>query len=297
MAPAPGGRAVPAQPDHPHRGVRPAQDAGRGAAGAGHGRAGDRRVAVDAGDRCEADPAGRGQAGGDRRSSRSCPRSTTSRWSRWRATSSVLVPPTTAHNTVENAINSIQLQDSTAIGEGIATALRALQQAPKDPANPNSVAPGAIVLLSDGSNTTGRSPQQAAAEAQDGQGADLHDRVRHRERLRRPGRQAEPVPVDHQRDEADRRSSAAASTSPRLLPEQLKTGLQEHRLRGRLREGRPRGHLPLRRLRTGLRRARRPRRHLPGSEVAVMDVWQSPHPLPANVVRNDNRCGRICVVR
>ena len=79
--------------------------------------------------------------------------------------SAVLVPPTTAHNTVQNAINSIQLQDSTAIGEGIATALRALQQAPKDPRNPNSIAPGAIVLLSDGSNTAGRSPQQAAAEA------------------------------------------------------------------------------------------------------------------------------------
>lgn len=78
---------------------------------------------------------------------------------------SILVPPTTAHNTVENAINSIQLQDSTAIGEGIATALRALQQAPKDPANPNSVAPGAVVLLTDGANTAGRAPQQAAVEA------------------------------------------------------------------------------------------------------------------------------------
>ncbi|CAA9405514.1 MAG: hypothetical protein AVDCRST_MAG75-2412 [uncultured Propionibacteriaceae bacterium] len=78
---------------------------------------------------------------------------------------SILVPPTLAHNTVENAINTIQLQESTAIGEGIATAMRALQQAPKDPRNPNSVAPGAIVLLSDGSNTTGRAPQQAAAEA------------------------------------------------------------------------------------------------------------------------------------
>lgn len=79
--------------------------------------------------------------------------------------SAILVPPTTAHNTVQNAINSVQLQDSTAIGEGITTALRALQQAPKDPNNPNSIAPGAIVLLSDGSNTAGRSPQQAAAEA------------------------------------------------------------------------------------------------------------------------------------
>jgi Ca-activated chloride channel homolog len=79
--------------------------------------------------------------------------------------SAILVPPTAAHNTVENAINSIQLQDSTAIGEGIATALRALQQAPKDPKDPNSIAPGAIVLLSDGANNAGRAPLQAAAEA------------------------------------------------------------------------------------------------------------------------------------
>ena len=78
---------------------------------------------------------------------------------------SILVPPTLAHDTVENAINSIQLQDGTAIGEGIYTALRALQQAPKDPKKPDSVAPGAIVLLSDGSNTAGRAPMQGAAEA------------------------------------------------------------------------------------------------------------------------------------
>jgi Ca-activated chloride channel family protein len=78
---------------------------------------------------------------------------------------SILVPPTLQHNTVETAINSIRLQDSTAIGEGISTALRALQQAPKDPDRPNDPAPGAIVLLSDGANTSGRSPQQAAAEA------------------------------------------------------------------------------------------------------------------------------------
>lgn len=77
----------------------------------------------------------------------------------------VLVPPTLAHNTVEAALNTIQLQESTAIGEGIIAALRALQQAPQDPDNPNSVAPGAIVMLSDGTNTAGRSPIQAAAEA------------------------------------------------------------------------------------------------------------------------------------
>jgi len=78
--------------------------------------------------------------------------------------SSILVPPTLQHNTVENAINSIQLQDSTAIGEGIYTALRALQQAPKGD-KPEDVAPGAIVMLTDGTNTVGRSPQQAAAAA------------------------------------------------------------------------------------------------------------------------------------
>jgi len=78
---------------------------------------------------------------------------------------SILVPPTLAHNTVENAINTIQLQESTAIGEGTITAMRALEQAPKDPSNPTAIAPGAIVLLSDGTNTAGRAPLQAAAEA------------------------------------------------------------------------------------------------------------------------------------
>ena len=80
-------------------------------------------------------------------------------------TASVLVPPTTAHNTVEIAIRSIRLQDSTAIGEGIATGLSALRQAPKDPDDPEAVAPGAIVLLTDGKNTAGRAPLMAAGEA------------------------------------------------------------------------------------------------------------------------------------
>jgi Ca-activated chloride channel homolog len=112
--------------------------------------------------------------------------------------SAVLVPPTTAHNTVENAINSIQLQDSTAIGEGISTALRALQQAPKDPKNPNSIAPGAIVLLSDGSNTTGRSPQQAAAEARTAK-VPIYTIAYGTENgyVDLEGKR-EPVPVDHQ---------------------------------------------------------------------------------------------------
>lgn len=77
----------------------------------------------------------------------------------------ILIPPTLDHNTVENAINGIKLDDSTAIGEAIATSLRAIGQAPKDPNDDKNVAPGAIVLLSDGTNTAGRAPTQAAAAA------------------------------------------------------------------------------------------------------------------------------------
>ncbi len=78
---------------------------------------------------------------------------------------SILVPPTLDHQAVSRAIATIKPQDSTAIGEGISTGLRAISQAPKDPKHPHSTAPGAIVLLSDGENTAGRSPRQAALQA------------------------------------------------------------------------------------------------------------------------------------
>jgi Ca-activated chloride channel family protein len=80
---------------------------------------------------------------------------------------SILVPPTLDHQNVARAIDTIQYQESTALGEGINTALRAIDQAPKDPDDPDKAAPGAIVMLSDGENTTGRSPQQAAAKAKE----------------------------------------------------------------------------------------------------------------------------------
>ena len=66
--------------------------------------------------------------------------------------------------TVQNAIDSIQLQDSTAIGEGIDAAMRRCTRRRRSQ-TPGRLAPGAIVLLSDGKNTTGRAPLQAAAEA------------------------------------------------------------------------------------------------------------------------------------
>ncbi|MGI8767624.1 MAG: VWA domain-containing protein [Propionibacteriaceae bacterium] len=77
----------------------------------------------------------------------------------------IVVRPTVDHQAVVRSIDALKLQDSTAIGESIAQALRAVEQAPKDPHDPNSIAPGAIVLLSDGGNTTGRAPDQVATEA------------------------------------------------------------------------------------------------------------------------------------
>ncbi|PKQ24309.1 MAG: magnesium chelatase [Actinobacteria bacterium HGW-Actinobacteria-5] len=75
----------------------------------------------------------------------------------------LILPPTTDRAQAQQAINSLKLADSTAVGESIYVALSALQLAPKG--TDSSPAPGAIVLLSDGQNTAGRSPTQAAAAA------------------------------------------------------------------------------------------------------------------------------------
>ena len=76
---------------------------------------------------------------------------------------SVRLPPTTDRVQAQQAIRSLKLQESTAVGESLYTALSALQMAPKG--TDSTPAPGAIVLLSDGQNTAGRSPAQAANEA------------------------------------------------------------------------------------------------------------------------------------
>jgi len=73
------------------------------------------------------------------------------------ATASIIVAPTTDRGAAKRAIASLTLQPSTAIGEGIYTSLQALKLAPIDPDHPDDPAPGAIVLLSDGSTNTGRS--------------------------------------------------------------------------------------------------------------------------------------------
>jgi len=76
---------------------------------------------------------------------------------------SVRLPPTIDRVQAQQAIRSLKVQESTAVGESIYTALSALQMAPKG--TDSTPAPGAIVLLSDGQNTAGRSPAQSANEA------------------------------------------------------------------------------------------------------------------------------------
>lgn len=75
----------------------------------------------------------------------------------------VRMPPTLDRSLAERAINALTPDESTAVGDAISTALSALKIAPKgDDGKPP---PGAIVLLSDGQNTAGRSPMQAADNA------------------------------------------------------------------------------------------------------------------------------------
>jgi Ca-activated chloride channel family protein len=82
-------------------------------------------------------------------------------------TATTLVPPTLDRGTVTAAIEALQPQPSTAIGEGIYTSLAALSQVPPDPDDPDAVVPARIVLLSDGKTQVGRPSDQAARAARD----------------------------------------------------------------------------------------------------------------------------------
>jgi Ca-activated chloride channel family protein len=75
-------------------------------------------------------------------------------------TATVVSPPSTDHQATVAAINSLQLSDSTAIGEAVLTSLQAVRTI-----DPDDPPPSRIVLLSDGSNTAGRSVEQAAEAA------------------------------------------------------------------------------------------------------------------------------------
>lgn len=70
----------------------------------------------------------------------------------------VLVPPTLQRGAVKSAVNNLHLQSYTAIGEGIFACLGAIQNFERtSTAHGDKPPPARIVLLSDGSNTVGRS--------------------------------------------------------------------------------------------------------------------------------------------
>jgi Ca-activated chloride channel homolog len=76
---------------------------------------------------------------------------------------SVVVAPTTDHQAVDTGINSLKTGPATAIGEAVFSSLEAI--ATFDAQAGTNPPPSRIVLLSDGANTAGRSPEQAAEAA------------------------------------------------------------------------------------------------------------------------------------
>jgi len=84
-------------------------------------------------------------------------------------TASVAVAPTTDRASVLRAIDSLELAERTAIGEAIFACLDAIKtfqaQLQGQDAAEEGGAPARLVLMSDGSNTWGRSPEQAVGAA------------------------------------------------------------------------------------------------------------------------------------
>jgi Ca-activated chloride channel family protein len=74
-------------------------------------------------------------------------------------TATVAAAPSTDHQATVDAINGLQLRDSTAIGDAVLTSLQAVRTI-----DPDDPPPSRIVLLSDGGNTSG-SPIDEAAQA------------------------------------------------------------------------------------------------------------------------------------
>lgn len=76
----------------------------------------------------------------------------------------VVAPPTTDHEVVQRQIAGLsRAGGGTAIGEGVIMSVEQVVRMAEDAADPN--VPARIVLLSDGGNTAGRSPEQAAGIA------------------------------------------------------------------------------------------------------------------------------------
>ncbi len=81
-------------------------------------------------------------------------------------TASVVVPPTTNRDSITNALDNLQLLDSTAIGEAVFSCLDAITDFVTNNTAPGTKPPPArIVLLSDGANNKGRSVASAETAA------------------------------------------------------------------------------------------------------------------------------------
>lgn len=80
------------------------------------------------------------------------------------ASPSVLAPPTTDRAMLERVIDTMTMQEGTAIGDAIQAGISAVAMAPGD--DEEDPAPAMMILLSDGQNTGGSvSPQTAAMNA------------------------------------------------------------------------------------------------------------------------------------
>ena len=90
-------------------------------------------------------------------------------------TATVVTTPTTDHQATMDAIGSLTMADSTAIGEAVLTSLQSIENLDDNEDPP----PARVVLLSDGGNTAGRPIDEAAAAASRGRRTGLDDRLRH----------------------------------------------------------------------------------------------------------------------
>lgn len=81
-------------------------------------------------------------------------------------TASVVVAPTQDHAAVRQAVQDLTLGPATAIGDAVLSSLHGIASVDSGQSDADGAAvPGRIVLMSDGSNTAGRDPEQAAAAA------------------------------------------------------------------------------------------------------------------------------------
>ncbi len=80
----------------------------------------------------------------------------------------ILVPPTTDRARVRTAIDRLELDERTAIGEAIFAALQAVKQAPAAEGDiDNEEVPASIVLMSDGKTTVGRPDSVGSSAAKE----------------------------------------------------------------------------------------------------------------------------------